>query len=251
ALRRVEREVIFIEDSPLRPAAIRTPILIQSSPERSPTPAHYSIQPAKEVKKPLHPFFAPKLVVPKSSAKAVESDASTPTQPTVVRYENAPWPSAEDIHCGATRHTHDCPPAVFSPRQVKRPSLSLERSKSSQKSRTRGTGIADFVDLREHAESSMLLPLMGKAEAIAGIPREHRDHPGLERLLDQEYSNCQHNRLWNDKYAPKRAVEVLENTEKAVYLRSWLKELELQFSDPVSSQASRGVKRPRPAIQRD
>jgi hypothetical protein len=90
-----------------------------------------------------------------------------------------------------------------------------------------------------------------KAEAITSIPKEHRDHPALERLLGQDCTNCRHYRIWNDKYAPTRAVEMIQNTEKAVYLESWLKALEIQFSNPVSSQEPRGVKRPRPTIQRD
>jgi hypothetical protein len=69
--------------------------------------------------------------------------------------------------------------------------------------------------------------------------------------------------IWTDKYAPKRAEEMLCNTQQAIYLREWLKALELRLESRAQPFATAPgeenvpplvkpplLKRPRPVIQR-
>ncbi|KIM25593.1 hypothetical protein M408DRAFT_315238 [Serendipita vermifera MAFF 305830] len=93
--------------------------------------------------------------------------------------------------------------------------------------------------------------MISQAEALESIPEDHRAHAAISRLISQHNPFVSSQRIWNDKYAPKRAEEVLHNTPRALYLQQWLKFLEIQMDDTEVVQENRGIKRPRPKVQRD
>ncbi|KAJ6599063.1 hypothetical protein DFH09DRAFT_23406 [Mycena vulgaris] len=99
-----------------------------------------------------------------------------------------------------------------------------------------------------------------KEKCIEDIPPDHkRDHPAIARLAASVTSppdaSSSSEKLWADRWRPQRADGVLGNEENAVYLRDWLRALEVRFEQPASldsgkksrgkaPEESRGVKRP-------
>ena len=108
-------------------------------------------------------------------------------------------------------------------------------------------------------------PQDAKAALLRTLPPAHVSHPAIRRLLVQkdEVPSTAVHQMWTDKYAPKRAEEMLLNTQQTIYLREWLKALELRLDSPAHPSttapeteneppllAKRPLKRPRPVIQR-
>ncbi|KAJ6515891.1 hypothetical protein C8R45DRAFT_957986 [Mycena sanguinolenta] len=91
-----------------------------------------------------------------------------------------------------------------------------------------------------------------KEQCIENIPSDHkRDHPAIARLAAAVSSppdtSSSSEKLWADRWRPQRADGVLGNEAHAVYLRDWLRALEVRFATPASldgNEEARGVKRP-------
>ena len=101
--------------------------------------------------------------------------------------------------------------------------------------------------------------------SVNAVPDEIKAaHPVIARLVDlKPWDKPLSHRPWTDKWRPSCAREVLGNESRAVYLRDWLRALELQLGDnntppvpPASLQGgretkakakcvTRGTKRPR------
>jgi hypothetical protein len=97
------------------------------------------------------------------------------------------------------------------------------------------------------------------------IPDEHRRlHPAISRVIGSHMEAAGSSSLptpshkpWADKWHPTRADEVLGNEANALYLRDWLRALEIQLDPTLSSvepshknkgkgkEGNRGTKRPR------
>ncbi|KAF9055269.1 hypothetical protein BDZ89DRAFT_1055860 [Hymenopellis radicata] len=60
------------------------------------------------------------------------------------------------------------------------------------------------------------------------LPEVHRDHPAIERLVHAP-NNGDPQKLWTDKWRPTRADQVLGNEENALFLRNWLRELQVEL----------------------
>ncbi|KAF8195887.1 P-loop containing nucleoside triphosphate hydrolase protein [Mycena galopus ATCC 62051] len=94
-----------------------------------------------------------------------------------------------------------------------------------------------------------------KEQCIESIPHDHRrDHPAIARLAAAVTSppdvSSSSEKLWSDRWRPQRADGVLGNEANAVYLRDWLRALEIRFETPASldsgkGKEARGVKRPK------
>ncbi|KAI1796435.1 P-loop containing nucleoside triphosphate hydrolase protein [Ganoderma leucocontextum] len=69
------------------------------------------------------------------------------------------------------------------------------------------------------------------------IPPHHQQYPAIRHLLDRPIPpsptepevSTSSNLLWNDRWSPKRADEVLGNEQSALYLRDWLLALKLHI----------------------
>ncbi|KAJ7276404.1 hypothetical protein B0H12DRAFT_19405 [Mycena haematopus] len=93
-----------------------------------------------------------------------------------------------------------------------------------------------------------------KEQCIHNIPSDHkRDHPAIARLAAAVTSppdaSSSSEKLWSDRWRPQRADGVLGNEAHAVYLRDWLRALEVRFDSSASldgngPEGARGVKRP-------
>src|SRR3984957_606387 len=84
------------------------------------------------------------------------------------------------------------------------------------------------------------------------IPEDHRSHAAVARLL--EYMPSPNappiQKVWTDKWRPTSAEQILGNEKQAIYLRDWLRALELQLESDAPPTASvkgkvGGTKRPR------
>lgn len=106
---------------------------------------------------------------------------------------------------------------------------------------------------------------------LQSIPAAHQhDHPAIARLVEasntpniSSAASSSGQKLWTDKWRPTRAEHVIGNEDHAVYLREWLRALELQLQghdltpDPQTNRKAntngkgkgredpRGTKRPR------
>ncbi|KAJ7129668.1 P-loop containing nucleoside triphosphate hydrolase protein [Mycena epipterygia] len=99
-----------------------------------------------------------------------------------------------------------------------------------------------------------------KEKCIESIPSDHkRDHPAIARLAASITSppdaSSSSEKLWSDRWRPQRADGVLGNEHNAIYLRDWLRALEVRFDNPPSldsgkrrkgkaPEESRSAKRP-------
>lgn len=99
-----------------------------------------------------------------------------------------------------------------------------------------------------------------KEKCIESIPSEHKlDHPAIARLAASITSppdaSSFSEKLWSERWRPQRADGVLGNEANTVYLRDWLRALEVRFENSASlegvsrrpgtgSEEPRGAKRP-------
>ena len=92
------------------------------------------------------------------------------------------------------------------------------------------------------------------------VPDQHEhNHPAVTPFMKKKRENLQSRRPWPEKWRPSCAQEVLGNERSAIYLRDWLRALELQLevgrtTNPAemknvvpkgAKSSSRGIKRPR------
>jgi ATPase family associated with various cellular activities (AAA) len=95
------------------------------------------------------------------------------------------------------------------------------------------------------------------------IPEDSRSHPAVANLLrcasrsvSATPAPSPSQRAWTDKWRPTHADRVLGNEQHALYLRDWLRALELQLNSGIESSSqlksgkgrgkiNRGIKRPR------
>lgn len=233
AEQRVEREVIVIDDSPLRP----DPPSIQINGQRALFPAPNRPSTAvKEVKEP-HPFFA------RAGAHSVTSNKRVEQQPKVLVANELPlWPTAETMHCGVL---------PLDTTGQARPFPKKSKEAADWPGDNKGLASLDEEPAPLIFNLPMRRPELTSSEALETIPETHLTNPAISRLISQQTLSFPPHRIWNDKYAPRKAEQILHNTSRALYLQQWLRALAVQMDNPEDTQEARGVKRPRPKVQRD
>lgn len=222
------------------------PIIIPASPLQAPSTLLSSLRRAD---KPAHPFFLSK---PKTS-----------TQPRTLSPKHivkaAPYPDRSSQHVkGIQTPLQTSSPLIFPCRKKeKRPSdQSLEDSARYAFLKRR--------DTRDYLPASLPSPfprVQSRPPELNHIPNKHElNHPAMTHFINKAPENLQSRRPWSEKWRPSCAQEVLGNEKSAVYLRDWLRALELQLGDgkvtnpPEAKDAvpkgtakasNRGIKRPR------
>jgi hypothetical protein len=101
----------------------------------------------------------------------------------------------------------------------------------------------------------------GKETYLEEIPSEHsRLHPAILRFVNPDAAHptasSSVHKAWTDKWRPTRAEEVLGNESNAVYLRNWLRALELHFDTsstvtPKQDQKTNGTAKSGDDIRRN
>lgn len=227
----------------------------------------YVRSPPKPVQ--VHPFFARRQPVEKKQPAYI-----TPTPNKVSNRSLPSDPPWLVVHCRP-------PPAVFSasphsfPLRISEPYASTPISAGLLQQPLQGPITSpDFLRTPEPNPLTFVPPDRTfddssqdeKDTYLRTLPSGHVAHPAIHRLLvqpDDEAPPTAVHQLWTDKYAPKRADEMLCNIQQTIYLREWLKALELRLDSSVQPPttapgeenappplAKRPLKRPRPVIQR-
>ncbi|KAL1747465.1 hypothetical protein HDZ31DRAFT_31881 [Schizophyllum fasciatum] len=83
---------------------------------------------------------------------------------------------------------------------------------------------------------------------LATIPDEHRAHPAISRILHDGPNDAENaSATWAQQCMPQTARDVLGNERNALYLRDWLKKLQLDVSTPsTSGDAISNAQKPKP-----
>ena len=219
------------------------PIVIDSSPIKARSTSSRS-------NKPIHPFFGAK---PKVPTPVFTPPSKTPTT------QHAPQlPSFPD---GNSQHVRGPQTAISGQPRM----FSARISDSSQQP----AAPPDFRFLlkgsapEEFAQRPTNLMSTFNESVLSNKPQEHNpNHPAIARVWDYNPEDpLESRRPWSDKWRPTCAQEVLGNEKSALYLRDWLRALELQLEGPPvapdphgqpvekaqskSKAAKRGLKRTR------
>jgi len=199
--------------------------------------------------KAIHPFFVTKSNTSVKSSKPEPQSKST----HVVLPNDLPlWPTAESIHCGGS--FRQSTQVYVGPRKAIDISVSRKATRPLEMMSTGNrfpSWLVQTAPRRAVPIATVPVPRLTSAEILESIPEAHQLHPAISRLIVRPGTTYPSHRIWNDKYAPRRAEEILHNTNKALYLRDWLKALEIQMDSAEPAQEARGIKRPRPKVQRD
>lgn len=173
------------------------PIIVEASPER----------PLKEkAKAPLTGFFAPRR--PVSSLPAVATRKKPTLSPIV-------WPDGTQQHVRGEQTTFASRIFEYSRRekalpQLQMPDGSLERptitGSETPPSHCSQTGQVSCEDRASGATTSTTAAQLGPERHLASVS-------------------------WNDKWRPRRAKDILANSEAATYLRDWLLALEIKSAE--------------------
>ena len=222
------------------------PIIIPSSPLKA---SSTSISSLGRAGKPAHPFFLSK---PKTSTQPFPSRTSAPKHVA----KAAPYPGRSSQHVkGFQTPLQTSSPSVFPCREQRAFEQSLEESRS-------------YSFLKQKATRDYLPATLPSFPVVQSRPPEPNrvtdehvlNHPGVTRFKNKTPENRQSRRPWSEKWRPSCAQEVLGNEKSAMYLRDWLRALELQLEDGrttippeakdvvpkgTTEVPSRGVKRPR------
>ncbi|KAI9067102.1 P-loop containing nucleoside triphosphate hydrolase protein [Trametes sanguinea] len=244
-------------------------IIIDSSPSTSPVRVTKPLP--MEPPKALFSIFAPRQR-PETRRASQEPSTRGPSIPA------APYPDATTQHVRGPQTVFQAPNSTVCafPRRL------AATDASGPEDSSHPNPIREPLSSSPHKQNALpyvpmvpaLLGVDSLNNSLAAIPPEHRRHPAVSRLLSQpptsgremtpDSASSSH-LLWNDKWRPRRADEVLGNEQVALYLRDWLLALKLHIADqgaPTSSsdgkgktkasknsrskaKQSRGIKRPR------
>ena len=219
------------------------PIMIPASPLQAPSTL---ITSPRRADKPAHPFFLSK---PKTS------QPKTLSPKHVVKA--APYPDHSSQHVkGFQTPLQTSSPLIFPRRKQRASDQSLGDSASY--------AFLKRKDTRDYLSTSLPLPfprVQSKPPELNHIPDKlELNHLAVTHFINRTPGNLQSRRPWSEKWRPSCAQEVLGNEKNAIYLRDWLRALELQLGDgkvtnpPEAKDAvpkgtteasSRGIKRSR------
>ncbi|KAG6873327.1 hypothetical protein C0995_000480 [Termitomyces sp. Mi166 len=255
------------------------PIIVESKP----TPLKPT-RPSKAGVKPLAPLFAPRrpkatpvpsqspevvllelpdeAVKPKLASISASRPSKTTSNPRFSKSKEsvAPFPNKESQHVRGPQH-------VFSPSSIPYGRLTKHRSSSTCASYEAGSLKQLLIEQDTTPSTQILTTTSNKDTFLDSIPDEHREHPAISRFTTVSQPEESAHRLWVDKWRPTRAAEILGNEDNAIYLRDWIRALEIQLetSEPskekqnpdtsakrkskVRAESSRGTKRPRTVVR--
>ncbi|KAF9485350.1 hypothetical protein BDN70DRAFT_871383 [Pholiota conissans] len=192
----------------------RTPsdaIVVESSPVMVKAPLKSA--------KPVHPFFSVRL---KSSTVPCGRKNSIPHVSEI-----PPYPDSISQHVRGTQ-TKISRASMFSTRTTQ--SIQDDIGKYSYEFLKRST-LEPLPHNRIYHMSTTI-----NSRNLCDIPENlTTDHPAIAQMLTENVQNpFVSRRPWTDKWRPTYAKEVLGNEKSAIYLRNWLKALELQLEDSTS-----------------
>ncbi|KAF8529038.1 hypothetical protein BU17DRAFT_80191 [Hysterangium stoloniferum] len=192
-------------------------------------PIELSSSPSLEIShsKTIHPFFARSF---KGPAKSIPSHTTSPINTAAKSLESI-WPDAICQHTTGPQSSF-WTSTSFLPfgkrRPCSAPSLTIQPL---------SLGFLKVPSSAQSASQDRILPTKcqiptsaDRGSAISSLPDEHRNHPGISRLLNisQSAGSSVQSEMWSHKWRPRNASEVLGNEDNAVYLKTWLHTLALR-----------------------
>ncbi|OJT07138.1 ATPase family AAA domain-containing protein 5 [Trametes pubescens] len=222
--------IIIIDSSPLRSHARPRKLLPQHPP------------------KPLYSIFAPR----KRPDDRSSSQTPAPRGSTV---SIAPFPDFSTQHVRGPQSVFHSSSSQTLPRILRdgpaEPQGSFDYS-CLTRGRDQDAALASSAPPSNHSHS---LDAATRERYYADIPEAHKSYPALNRLFAEPSHSAKEatdeltssNFLWNDKWRPRRADQVLGNERSALYLRDWLLALKLHIarSDDKGKRKGKGTKRRR------
>ncbi|KAG6814183.1 hypothetical protein H0H92_000860 [Tricholoma furcatifolium] len=228
--------------APPLPSTAQSPeVVILELPEEAPRP------------KKLAPLFAPRL--PKAAPLAPSKSRTIKSKEL-----NAPYPDKDSLHVRGPQRTFISSSTVL-PHRINRSGTTTSLPADTE------VHLKQFLDKDASPPSVPYLSFtsLDRDSYLNTIPDEHRSHPGISRLISTPSSEGSPYRLWTDTGRPTCAAEVLGNENNAIYLRDWIKALEVQLTtisvaEPqeglgqkrkgkAKADLARGTKRPRTVIR--
>ena len=194
-------------DSKADGKSVDQPIVIASSPIKV-TATTYP-----RISKPIHPFFQPKLKATAPLVPQVPSKQSS----TVHRAHVAPYPSIPHTR-GPQTFALNTPLTMFPKRTPPRQTPHLHKSASYK-----------FLNGSNNAENELGNPWTYFAPGKPSPTGHELSNPLSPPLMLNGPPTSR--RPWSEKWRPSCAEKVLGNEKCAVYLRNWLRALELQLED--------------------
>lgn len=217
-------------------------IIVDSSPQRSPARPRKVLP--QDPPKPLYSIFAPR------KRPDGRSSSQTPA-PGGSIVSVAPFPDFSMQHVRGHQSVFPSYPSQSLPRPRRdgpvEPVGAFDYSRLTRR-RAHDTAPNPSAPPSGHSRSF-------DAQYHADIPEVHRSYPALSRFLAEDSQNADETSggsasphlLWNDKWRPRRADQVLGNERSALYLRDWLLALKLHIarSDDTGKRKGKGTKRRR------
>lgn len=221
------------------------PIVIDSSP----------IKVTSVTSKPIHPFFTSKS---NSSAPFSRPPPSTRKAKNISGAQSAPYPTGISQHVRGPQTSFRDTGLHISRRTSRNTEATIEESLGYSSLKQDDTVVNTPIEPSKHRTRDT-----PKESSSYNIPVEHTSsHPAIARLINGVLEGSPTSRRpWSEKWRPLSAQEVLGNEKSAIYLRNWLRALELQLEDDTGSSLSgeqgvsgakkkpkastRGTKRPR------
>ncbi|KAL5487846.1 hypothetical protein ACEPAI_5954 [Sanghuangporus weigelae] len=203
------------------------PIVIDSSPTRE-----HSKDDSPSPRKPSRPvrggapsgFFAPR--------KVGSSLMSTRPRKRVGEGELAKWPSKDSQHVRGAQRFFTSPPCDFL--RLRTEPLRDDPSASLMDSiRRLRCGETSYPN---NEPRYLVEPVRSQQNDHEGHDIRHLNAscPAISRFLNANHDASD---IWNDKWRPRCAAEVITNSESALYLRDWLVALEIKPEEPLTGEA--------------
>jgi hypothetical protein len=208
---------------------------------------------------PVKPSARPIRVV--GTVRAARESGETNTAGSRIHdsIDCAPFP--KDPHVNGAQTAFRSPPLALPRRVITMPSSSPT---SQDPAATAYWGVTvDRLPSSMPQPSAPLGPNYAQREALLDeMLRSSEGHPAVERLVQharatatpaEKFSSREEHMLWTDKWRPVRAEEVLGNKASALYLRDWLRALQLgqrpsePAKDPVMDDLGKRKRRIKPA----
>ncbi|KAG6854782.1 hypothetical protein C0991_001209 [Blastosporella zonata] len=255
-----QEDPIVLDSSPLKPlrpskASVSKPIAPLFAPRRLRPPLVTSTSQSPEVillelpDQPARPRKLAPLFAPRPSKVAPASPSSRTSK---AKEMDAPFPNKESQHVRGLQHNFSNPGLPYGHRAEHIGTSSTSYEPGSLQLLIEKTSPPSTVSEGSTSDPSSYLNT---------IPDGDRQHPAITRFATTSQAEGSSHRLWVDKWRPTHAAEILGNEENAIYLRDWIRALELQLetSEVPESEtninqkgkgkakpdASRGTKRPR------
>ena len=216
--------------------------------------------------KPIHPFFAPKAKQKPNAAAAVPPSVSGPvsnllgvaagaTTPFAFGNPNfrresrtpgpgpmnqlPPYPDQLSLHVRGPQTIVERSSCIFPLRTLGTspplPPKTLEESRGYDFLKNCYSSNQNYGPTHPPSDStgSKILP-SDSSQPITISPDLQSAHPAIARLASHRPDDTPLSRRpWSEKWRPSCAAEVLGNEKSAVYLRDWLRALELQMEENV------------------